>query len=1484
MSYAEDFLYSLFQNTDSSSSPSSTFSLEARNATLDRFLRINTSSIFVAEKSVIQPVVVVSLCETPEMSKQLFHSLKTKQSKLLVNRMNAYYFPRVLRERLPAKTLILNLQKEYREAMQQKNTYGITQLVNNPKLLRENSVLHDLSYLTQAIRKETIDRGKKMNVRMRESLLEIYKRHILEVKGPKYVDRIVYVKTPIFADTTIKLVMMESQLLNIFRPCLLFLEWLQKDPEGFKEWCIGHRVHFVFEGVRGQLFVLSGTERFVQLPLYKPRNIFRFLHIIDGKTEEDVTTMVEEEGIPVEELAPIQTDEELLDDPNIPLQLQKDKEENLIDPEYEETEEVVEEPEQDETSASNSEEEEEDSFDDFTDISYIEEDDPIEEKRSQILQRNKKILQDVDEIVDTVIQTAPDEEVARKKANQFYQILSDTSMSNEEKSVELLETHNYTNLRDSVETPEIRKMKTKLRSSYGKPIEDVVQDLKRHKLEIKEFPNIDPSSSYSKSTVDNLAESYNTKLKAIDRENILTTPMELSYPILLKGYQEKDISDREFKGTQVSIHYETHNGDPLDIELEIPESKNGKLFLGGSYKKLNLQDAAKPVIKTDEDVIITTAYNKCILNLKGRYPSTKAKIQIATLRKMSKTTPILKVKTTDQLGAFIYNNYVSYNMIHLNRHFNGMIADGLNLDFRGFHKDDKNPEWTYLGEFQDKPVLHHPEKDVITWNGETTPSLDFVISVAKFLEPELYKASEVRSVTIAQVNAAHVRIMAKDLPVILVLLIACPLKKLLERCVKETGLEYKIISNTIVDQKRLKSNEEYGIVRLAKYSILLKYNNALNEILWLPLTTMEFLEKYDTFDITNIMEEYVGNSNTSLYIENFKECFLDPITARVCDMYNIPSDFVGIFIYACSLFTNHKTTYKSDARNYRVITTEETINRCLYDVLAKAFSDNAARVKRGSRPKITIPKDAVIRRLQELPNLAESNPLSPFREIQDSRKKSMKGHYGLNNDRAYNAQARFFNEHSKGTETIATPYSKNAGVIKNLPFNPTINSVTGEYQPVESMDQLNPSNYLSFSESYVAYSSHGHVNRQMMTSGQFDHIRQVENADPLLISSHVDEAAVYISPTFSYVAKGKGKIEEINDQFVKIKYDNGEIEAISLENINKNSDKGYYITNNFVVNDSMKVGKTIRKNDVIAYNKHFFKKKANGALALAQGKLAMVYVCDDENAWEDSCLPFSDLSDHLANRVVKRIARVVDLNTEIRDPYLQIGTTVSPNDILFRYKSLTDDDSINAMIQGSEDLTLRDVEAHYRGKLLDIKVFYRTSPNIPMSPSIKKFIRDLGDVQRVQRHMGSISDVTDTFEKAQISSMPQVLTRGKMSKINGDIIENGQILIEYYIEVLDKLGPGDKIVLHSALKAEPAAILDKSLRPEGIESGRKASLIFSTYSQLARMVDDIFLTGVYHSILFHIAIKNMRALGIEPPEDDILHYRSSYNQSKKEWK
>ena len=90
---------------------------------------------------------------------------------------------------------------------------------------------------------------------------------------------------------------------------------------------------------------------------------------------------------------------------------------------------------------------------------------------------------------------------------------------------------------------------------------------------------------------------------------------------------------------------------------------------------------------------------------------------------------------------------------------------------------------------------------------------------------------------------------------------------------------------------------------------------------------------------------------------------------------------------------------------------------------------------------------------------------------------------GVNMGRAYNMKRRMFHKNNFGTETFASAYSGQAGIIKYLPFNPKFADLTGSYLNQDSPEGLDPSNMMTFVDSYVPYLSNDDSPRRIMTNG-----------------------------------------------------------------------------------------------------------------------------------------------------------------------------------------------------------------------------------------------------------------------------------------------------------------------------------------------------------------------------------------------------------------
>lgn len=1471
-----------FAKNDKIDEVMSTFSVEARNLTTERAIRIQTQKCFVGERSFSEPVLIFSFMNTYNESFEVFKKIATRKSCLMVSKLKAYYMPRIINLKPSGKILrdtgvienstLAQLRNKIRPiAAKQK----ITMVLNDKKMIKkEYSSMIDMSYYIAVIEAKLKNARIRNNTGIRKFLLDTFKSEILSFNAID--NKVLFFKSPFLKGTNINTNITDMQLLSLYHPLFLFLEWMRNDMEDFKKWMKDNKITLYFENDTGNKYIaLSYNDAMLNHAMFTFKIILRLFHMLD-KTKKIIDDDTGQEIIIEEDLEPLK--EESID---------------VVEKEIVEFEELDKVDEADESISSATTKDEE-GF------------------------KVNKIREDI----DVVIATITDEEssiipieLKTKKTNiaKYDEIVKLLESDDKNSSIELNEYHALTKLRNTTETPTIERIRKNLLDKATDKV-SVMANIKKHQIKKRVFdnPHIHDYSENSYIDFDNL---YDKNLKNDDLETILNSPLHTVYPLIPISTTKAPIETREFYGYTLTQKYQTAEGHEIEVVLDIPElNDKGNFVLNGSEIMLQNQVKQKPIIKTKEDVIIATSYNKIILSLDGKYGSYKDKTFVKLLDYIARTivnkNKWLIHKTTSELGSFILNNYVSYTLIHLCRMYVGIQHSSnyldIKMDFRGISKygeyiknnEHKYSDITYMGTYNGKSIIHNPDDDTIIFIEDdkeyTFSTVDFILRIVdKILkdsnEDINIEKINLSNVTKSDVNGVYVNIMKRYIPVILLMCIAEPFNSILERLKKDNNLEYKIVNNN--DDKlteslnKLSTNPEYAVIKLLNQTVVIKYNNILNEIILNPLLEYD-LSNYDVFDITKLVSEVTENNNSIIYMENFVDTFVDDHgTKRILDSYNIPSDFVGMLIYACSLYASYKTTSESDSINLRLLPKGELINNVIYDVLCKeGLSKTIATMKRGSIPKLNIPRDAVIRKIQELPTVSIANPISPYRTICDRLTFSTKGHVGINEERAYSMDRRLFHKNNLGMETMYSAYSANSGIKKGLPYNPMLTDLTGAFSQNAAID-LQPSNMLSFVESTNPYLIYDSPPRIIMANGQHSHVMGILGGMPLLVSYGADETAIHMSPEFSFKAKEDGTIIDISDTFIKVKYKSGKIDFTRIDDIIINTDKGFPLKNDMVVDKRYKIGDKFKSDDILAYNEQFFKYKTNGALGLVSGLYEHILYVDDQNTWEDACVIYESMSNALSTKMVKRVARRIPLNTELKYNHeVTIGSEVAPDTILYSYNLITDNDVMDKYFSVTgTDIGIDNVYAKHKGILNDIKIYYRSSTSVETSPSIRQYLSHIRKMLLSRKHMGTIANEDKTkmnmTKATMLNSLPQELTKSKFSKINGEEIANGEILIEYYIEYIDSATAGDKVVVGAQLKQEVSNKYPDELRPIGIETGRRPSIIINTYSAPARMVTSVILEGLLNMIIAHICIINRKILGIV--KKDLFNYKSCRDYDKR---
>lgn len=1491
-------------------------------------------------------VCLFSDCNTFEDSIKLFMDMRLRRLKFKAFAFNSIYVPTVISTKIGEvlfRKRTIDVIKPYRR---QKSKFKITTFTSDYNSLKNKNVLFDTSIYKEGYLDLTSDAAavsrKEINTYRTywRSVIESAVNHKSKVLyfniGPNSLDE--------FSGNHITL----DKLLRSRNLITLIFYDMQENREEFDKFCKDNNLYLIFSN-GSQSIILKPNDTKVNPNMISIQRIIRLCRAMgrckpgdmvvdeeDVEVVEDMTTKEKDEILKVENSTKKEEEETIKGLGNRPelkdrFSILKEKVNNTINiiPKEKETKIKsisikVEEPEKIE---------EEKIKDNKTKvpITQIRYSDIQKEKKEQKLkekeEKSKLKIESVDDI--KIVEEINPEKIKRKLAgasdlpieefddtthkelevevakNEIINSLDEENLDDiitllqnkdndikevkeDEVATKVIERLNMNLVRDKLETKEIKNAREKMLKKFKVYDLSVAAEVaSKTKLEQKDFGfEVAPKAGFNKSRLINLEKAYKEKLSEVDEMNIFTFPANTSEPMFLTSIKKEDISDRENYMDRVTAIYTDPQGEEHKIVQDIPKIlHNGNIFLLGSEKEITKQDAANPVMKCGEDVIITASYNKAFINLKGKYPQRKNVkfIKILDAMRKNKFEPISFMVNTGKYSHIMYLNKYSITLLEINRFVFSITDKNKNISIR-FDIDQNENDFTILGEYNGKRILHNPEEDTIWVEGQDKDKLDsqsFLIEILKEIDNDSYTKYE-KGITKdmpKDIQRMEITIMGETVPLAYPIIIDIGLVGLLDYLKEHYGLKYKIIEAR--SDFKLKEDTGIGSIKFKDFAYIIQFNSKLSEALLNPICNLD-LTDYDTIDITRIINNEMKNGNYLIYVENFRDLMLDTMTQRVLFSYGLPTQFHEVLIYGGSLLTSYKTSHDVDPRNFRLISNGELINRALYNVMASAYSDYMVKKKRGARAKFFIAPNATMNRLIELNTIAEASMTSPIGEIDQKYAKTMKGISGINSERAYTNVKRVTLPEHIGITTLSTPYNANAGVIKKMSFDPGITNLNGQYEIIDPKDyeKVDGSRVVSFTEALVPYSTFNDSQiRTAMLSSQLNHNRPTIYTDPSLISYGADEAIPYMTEKFVGKSKGNGIVEEVNDNFIKIAYESGEKDVIRLNEIVRDASKGMYFSNN--MESTVKPGQKVKPDQILAKSKYFFTDK-NKETVLGSGALSWVLLCDGEYVHEDGCLIFSKLSKKLGAPLVKRIDKKFSISTDISFITDKLGQEIDPDEVLLKFNLVGDSDELNSLLSGTDSVLSYEVTSKIKGTLADIRIYYRKSNSIEMSKSCKDTISKIQRVYNIAAGEEILKDDSiDKFKRSVNTNGPIELTSGKFSKINGSTIEPGEILIEFFISFVEEHGIADKLTVSRALKGEVSKVLDSSLAPEGKLTHRKADMLFSSYSVLARKVPGVLMEGYLMAALIERCRRNKLMLGLPIEKDSIMDYVTPYDNKYK---
>jgi 2'-5' RNA ligase len=254
--------------------------------------------------------------------------------------------------------------------------------------------------------------------------------------------------------------------------------------------------------------------------------------------------------------------------------------------------------------------------------------------------------------------------------------------------------------------------------------------------------------------------------------------------------------------------------------------------------------------------------------------------------------------------------------------------------------------------------------------------------------------------------------------------------------------------------------------------------------------------------------------------------------------------------------------------------------------------------------------------------------------------------------------------------------------------------------------------------------------------------------------------AYLVTNDFAFKASNDGKIIEIDrDAGVAIiEYTDGSKDVIDLtQKQSRNTGTGYWITNTLVLTDGLKVGSKFKKNDILAYNRNFFKHdKIRGGFQHMPGRLSRVAIACGPFTHEDSSAVSEKFTSDMETDIT--MERTVDMPLTVNiTKIVKLGDRVRAGDALITFEEAADQSTADFIKILGDDLgdTIAEFAANkittkVSGEIVGLRV-YHSKPLSELSKPLQKIIKSIQEPMSsynnaIFRHFGQMPKSTRSID------------------------------------------------------------------------------------------------------------------------------------------
>lgn len=986
-----------------------------------------------------------------------------------------------------------------------------------------------------------------------------------------------------------------------------------------------------------------------------------------------------------------------------------------------------------------------------------------------------------------------------------------------------------------------------------------IDDYKQKNARLVKIPTTDISSKITSTNkhvqnvkFTNFEKVYNEELSTKDLVSMVENLNNMDIPVYIRSSKVEDTSDELTLKETWTFELEDVNRVRHTLKFDVPKFVDDKfLYINGNKKTIVKQLTMKPIVKTGPDEVqICSNYNKIFITRYG----TKISPKIEKMRKFLISHPkgySIISGDSSELNKD-YKTIIEYD--ELGKNFYTITTKDYTLIF------DQTEVERHLGSFKptddDLVIGFYKDKSPIIMKHSTgliENKYDIYDFIYSYLDDKTKETFDDLTPGSKRFVFSRATIMSKKIPIILL----CGYCEGITTTLKKANVKHYFTDK----RPKVSLNEE--VVQFADgYLVYDRYpfenSLLLDALATIPTKSFNYSDFDDKDVYLDLFQSLYGARNLANAFDTFYYSMIDPITKEILEDLDYPTDFVGVILFANQLLADNSYIIENNMNLYRV-RSNEVINAMIHKEIADAYGRYRSTASNKNPVKISIPRDAIIKKLLASNSIEDYSTINPIAELEKTRSISPKGFSGMNLEDAYTQDKRSYDETMKGLLAMSTSPDKNVGMIRAMTLEPNVTNPRGFIDINAGEDDVN---LLSPSELLTPLTTRDDTSRTAMSTKQSKHMIPVANASPTLISNGVEQVVQYnLSKDFIIRAEDDGVIADVDEEtgLIIAKYKNGNSQAIQTKpRVVKNGAGGFYLS--LQLQCDLKKGDKFKKDDILAYENKFFTNDGFNGNRFNIGSLQKVAIMSAYSTFEDSSMITKKMAEDMGSEIIMQEDTIIGKNATIGQ-IVKIGDYVNIGDILVSYETSYDEEGMNKFLSSVGDdlkeeiksLNKVPMKAKHAGEIVDIKIYSSVELG-ELSPSLKTVVSKYYSNINKKKKMLEKYDKSNSIIKAGIlfNEATGRIVPTADGKIKGRDVFDG-VLIEFYIKYHDVLAVGDKITFQGPLKSIIGEVVDEGYEPYSeYRPDEEISTFLGPSSILQRMVPSVLIAMFANKVLIEL--------------------------------